>query len=349
MNERETWWSEAVMQTSISIGGSGSEHRIFGAASLALALAVLPGCGAAKTDAGTPPVAAPRAHSETEGMTATTGQQKVGRQANLPPRVRALREKKLSDKCPPGMVYVPSGRFTMGSIGNEPEWLLEFPLWGVDDAGDPFDYGDKPAHSVTVAAFCIDLTPVSVAEYEACVGDGRCPAAPRADAAKRDLAYCNTGRADRAEHYVNCVDWNAADAFCRAQGKRLPSEVEWEFSARGTDGRTTPSGRDRSEIRTCRDNHAADEATCPVGMFSETSSAFGLLDQEATAEEWTASPFCAYPQHNCSAATRATRGTTYGYPYGAVLTHRRGRRPNEQDHGITFRCASPPGESRNGP
>src|SRR4051812_32090546 len=76
--------------------------------------------------------------------------------------------------CPDGMVHVPSGGFAMGS---------------PDGVGDDEEH---PRHEVTVAAFCIDRTEVTVTAYEACVAAKRC------SAPHREISpYCN--RPDRGD------------------------------------------------------------------------------------------------------------------------------------------------------
>jgi formylglycine-generating enzyme required for sulfatase activity len=126
--------------------------------------------------------------------------------------------------CPSDMVHVPGGRFSMGSPGV-----------GGDD--------EHPQHQVTLAGYCIDRIEVTVVAYTRCVASGKCTAAQEPAKAGFD-SLCNGTRADRQEHPVNCVDWNQATAYCGWVKKRLPSEAEWEYAARGGDGRMYPWGND---------------------------------------------------------------------------------------------------------
>ena len=157
---------------------------------------------------------------------------------------------------------VPAGSYRMGSNGSESD--------------------EKPLHRVTVDRFFMDLTEVTTDAYAACVSAGQCSAADTG-------TNCNTGKAGRGNHPINCVDWNQSAAYCNWVGKRLPTEEEWEYAARGTEGRTYPWGEDAPAGQLCWGGNGTRTSTCPVGSYPAGASPFGLLDMAGNVWEWTAS------------------------------------------------------------
>jgi len=200
------------------------------------------------------------------------------------------------------MVEVPGGEFWMGC--NE-----------TTDTECNAD--EKPGRLLSVEAFRIDRTEVSVAEYgrcadaEACSSDGLTPPGDSKFAINGVdhsdwLQACNWGTAGRENRPMNCLSWQQANAYCHWAGKRLPTEAEWEKAARGIAGRKYPWGNrdfvgaglvaniaDETFKRKNPNMEAAkgyDDAfleTAPVGSFPAGASPYGALDMIGNVSEWT--------------------------------------------------------------
>lgn len=162
------------------------------------------------------------------------------------------------------MIAVPAGPFVRG-----------------DEAGDP---DEKPAAKVSLPAFAIDRTEVTVEQYNECVSARACPAIPL------------TKTKDSAKLPVTQVSWQEAIAYCQWAGKRLPIESEWEKAARGADGRRYPWGNDFSCQHGNYGNFSMDgrcaEEGAPgkpvvVGSYPSGASPYGVLDMAGNVWEWT--------------------------------------------------------------
>ena len=238
--------------------------------------------------------------------------------------------------------------------------------------GDPAGEPNEAPRQVQVDAFRIMVREVTVNTF------GRFVAATGhlTDAERTGFGYVWTGRwgqepdADwrrpdgkheaAPDHPVTQVSARDAAAFCAWAGLRLPEEAEWEFAARGTDGRRYPWGNASpgSDLHD-DDPHdddtggrranfgtvaccAADDgdgflSTAPVGRFAAGRSPFGLYDMAGNVWEWTASPFPGRPEHV------ALRGGGWGNnPYCLRSAYRHGNPPNIGLDMVGFRCAGNP-------
>jgi formylglycine-generating enzyme required for sulfatase activity len=177
--------------------------------------------------------------------------------------------------APEGMIRIPAGAFTMG---------------------------DHPPHRVVLThAFYIDRTEVTIDAYRACRDKGACT--PRIVHLKKNVPGawgCNLD-SEHGSYPANCVDRKQAMAYCAYANKRLPTEAEWEYAARGADEREYPwgSGAPKScnvavlsgMTGSCGDRHG----TSPVGSAPDGASPFGVLDMGGNVWEWVADDYAPYP------------------------------------------------------
>ena len=226
---------------------------------------------------------------------------------------------------------------------------------------------ERPAHRVRVAPFAMDVHEVTVAEYAACVHAGKCtPAGTTADwpgitAADEDEwgKFCNADRADRQQHPVNCVDWEQAIRYCTFVGKRLPTEEEWEYAARGTEGRRYPWGDDpptaermngcgaecAAAFPTWKPTYAGDDGwttTAPVASYPAGRTPSGLYDMAGNVWEWTSSRASDDYAKSRSGEARIDRGGSWHQDRAIDLraAKRDATMPSVRGPIIGFRCVA---------
>jgi toxoflavin biosynthesis protein ToxD len=210
------------------------------------------------------------------------------------------------------MVLVPEGQYIAGSTPEErgaayDEYLRTA---GSDTAREKKWFeGEDERHVTSLAAYRIDLMPVTQAEYAEFVTAKLAPA-PAIDQATWDAQgfvqeYAVVERFNwrdglpptgREDHPVVLVTQEEAANYCEWRGKlaggarRLPSEFEYERASRGDSGLAYPWGNGfdpdklNSAVKGPRD-------TTPVGQFVDGKSPHGMLDAAGNVFQWTSSPF----------------------------------------------------------
>ncbi len=232
------------------------------------------------------------------------------------------------------MVRVPAGSYWMGSNEADNDEKPVNPVTGLptDIALPSLWDNEKPVHRVTVDSFEMDRTEVTVAAYQACVNAGTCKPAGSGE-------FCNAGKADKSNHPINCVDWNQATAFCNWAGKRLPTEEEWEYAARGTDGRKYPWGSSAPSDQLC---WSSEKGTCTVGSFPSGASPFGIQDMAGNVGEWTSSGYSWNYQKTRTTDRLVVRGSRWAENRAELVRAACrfiGYKPSRSDCDLGFRCA----------
>jgi formylglycine-generating enzyme len=262
-----------------------------------------------------------------------------------------------------GMIEIPGGPFLMGSRSGPPS--------------------EKPAHQVTVSSFWIDRHEVTVADFARFVAaTGYVTEAERfGQSAVFDIEAGGwqmvdgaswrepegPGSVARPDEPVTQVSWNDAASYARWAGKRLPSEAEWEYAARGgADGSTYAWGEELAP----RGAHLANiwQGTfpsvntgadgflrrAPVGSFPKNS--FGLFDMAGNVWEWcgdwfeegyyaaaaASDPKAGNPKGPAAGEERVIRGGSWmcseNFCQGYRVAARSHATPDSAMNNLGFRC-----------
>jgi len=237
--------------------------------------------------------------------------------------------------CPVALPHL-SGRVTGGGGG------ASCPPDMASVRGGSFTMEDHPA-TVAVPTFCLDVTEVTVSAFMRCVGTSQCtadhPGESRTDGVTFAAeAACNTAASGRDNHPMNCVDWGQAGVYCHAQGKRLPSEEEWEWAARGgSEGRVYPWGATAPEFQPCWSGMAKRTGTCAVGINPSGDAPGGIHDLAGNVWEWTST--------QSGDGNRVVRGGSWNRedPSSLRAANRDSDRPTARWPSQGFRCAADSG------
>jgi len=146
---------------------------------------------------------------------------------------------------------------------------------------------EERGNTVTVQTFCLDRTEVTAGAYAQCVQSKRCD-----ERGVRCGLQATYGHPEKTDHRINCVDWKQAAAYCQSLGKRLPTEEEWEWAARGQeDARDYPWGDGDPRSIVCWSGATDRSGTCKVGTFVASDTADGIHDLAGNVWEWTSSSY----------------------------------------------------------
>lgn len=282
------------------------------------------------------------------------------------------------------MVLIPAGKFIMGSDKRDVE-----AVGGEYGNVKPLYLDEHPRHSVELPTFYIDRYEVTNAQYAQYIiaSDATPPEYWRESGyllslrkAQIDQLPVDTLRklASKAFHLdidtrvmtkeallqaiverlaymdrlpVNYVDWNNAEQFCRWAGKRLPSEAEWEKSARGDGGREFPWGDTWKAGMSNTESEQWDDGVAPVDAYASDISVYGVYDLTGNVSEWVADWYQPYPgsdykSNDFGEKFKVVRGAGWGGNghYTLHLFERaayRGEFPVDGSYAdVGFRCAS---------
>jgi formylglycine-generating enzyme required for sulfatase activity len=251
-----------------------------------------------------------------------------------------------------GMARIPGGKFEMGIDAAEITKLQEkFKVKRAELFAE-----EVPRHSVQLKPFYMDRTEVTNQAFKRFLDKNPEWRKDRIDASLQNGKYLQNWTngifpTGKAKFPVVYVSWYAATAFCRSMGKRLPTEAEWEFAARGgLVGKEFPWGDEMPDKG--RVNFSGSGLGSPTKVGTYPPNGYGLYDMAGNVWEFLADEWAKYPSTTPTATAtsndflivktrRALRGGSFGASaVNLRVTYRDSHSPENAVEHVGFRCAS---------
>lgn len=190
------------------------------------------------------------------------------------------------------MILIPAGEFQMGGLPED--------VAGQPDAELLTYHAERPQHKVGISAFYIDKFEVTTAQYRAFLeanegSPGKWDHTDQPTDKGHEPRYVTENLMGADQPAVG-ISWYDANAYCRWAGKRMLTEAEWEYAARGSKGaRRYPWGDEAPNAdgiwwANYRPESGAEadgfRSSSPVGSYPDGVSPFGVVDMSGNAEEW---------------------------------------------------------------
>lgn len=249
-----------------------------------------------------------------------------------------------------GMALIPGGTFEMGISEKDIE---ELAMMGRDvphmnnALAERWFSDEMPRHTVQIDPFYLDKYEVSNAQFSKFIEEAAY------DAEGNWQKYFDQ---DRLDHPVVNVTWNDAQAYAKWAGKRLPSESEWEYAAKGDKNVKWFSWGDSVDATRANYRYNGESFfeglgrlmglrkinTKPVGSYK--SNGYGLYDLCGNVSEWCSDAYKPYPGYSKDESDfsgKVTRGGNWDSP-NAVFIRVNIRGDYEDSHysrKLGFRCA----------
>ncbi|GAB4551795.1 MAG: hypothetical protein OHK0023_19120 [Anaerolineae bacterium] len=286
---------------------------------------------------------------------------------------------------PTELVAVSGGSFNMGTDITEATRAIDDCQFRDSGANCNIAFTEDsiPAHPVTVNSFTIERYEVSYTQFVGFLnalgprshlnGCDNSPCAAIQGTNQANAENPNSGiRFDGTRYSLTSVlyenrpaayvTWYGAQAYCRSIGRSLPTEAQWEYAARYSDGRIYPWGPawDETRARTSRPTNVGGPEN--VDAFPTGQSALGIYNMAGNIAEWVfdwygqahykeqqAAGNVIDPQGPAAGSRKVVRGGSWdALPLFARTVHRQDFEPQSAQGFVGFRCAGPAAASSSG-